>query len=159
MRIQKWTKASNYMGKDMSEYYEGLSRIPRAPNALMDSNFETALELLGGESETVEVHSFGDWLMGSFEQILVHESDVVAVDILEDIAERLVEYPILDDKDHSEREVEATDGLWKSMSMDERIEVLKRHDEFIFAARTDNAYGLYHRAERTYCYIELLANE
>ncbi|KKN28148.1 hypothetical protein LCGC14_0857140 [marine sediment metagenome] len=158
MRIQKWTKASNYMGEDMSEYYKGLARRPRAPNALMDSNFEMALELLGGESETVLVCSFGSWT-GSFEQILVHESDEVAVAALEDVAERLAEYPVLDDEDHSEREDKATDVLWKELGLRERIEYLVKHEESIFAARTDNAYDLYHRAEQTYYYVQMLANE
>lgn len=155
--IQKWTKASNYMGDDMSEYYEGLSRIPRDPNALMDSNFDEALKLLGGESETVQVHSFGDWLVGSFEQILVHESDEKAVAILEDIAEQLAEYPILNEEDHSNRETEATEKLWKELDKRERIEYLVKHDESIFAARAED--DLYERGERTYYYVQMLANE
>lgn len=36
------------------------------------SNFETALRILGGESETCEVHRFGHWGPGWFEIILVH---------------------------------------------------------------------------------------
>ncbi len=158
MIIQKWTKASNYMGEDMSEYYEGPAQFPRSPDALTDSNFYAALEMLGGASDTVIIGSFGSWC-GSFEQILVHESDTVAVAALEGITEQLAEYPILDEEDHSERETEATEALWTSMDMRERIEVLVKHQESVFASRANTSWDLHERAEQTYYEVQVLANE
>jgi hypothetical protein len=68
-----------------------------------ESNFVTALKLLGGASETVEVHRFGHWANGWFEVILV-QPDGAAAAIALDIEERLDNYPILDEDDLSYRE-------------------------------------------------------
>lgn len=78
-----------------------------------ESNFETALEMLGGESEDVEVHRFGHWGPGWFELILVApETD--AAKKAEDIEASLENYPVLDDEDLSEREWDDFVESWNS---------------------------------------------
>ena len=83
----------------------------RDSGPLDESNFHSALEILGGESETVEVHRFGHWGPGWFEIIIVdptpeHEKAV------EEIKSSLENYPILDESDLSERESEAEFEAW-----------------------------------------------
>lgn len=81
----------------------------RDSGPLDDSNFETALEILGGESGTVEVHRFGHWGPGWYEIILVHPSREKEV---EDLESSLESYLVLDDEDLSRREYEAMEEDW-----------------------------------------------
>jgi len=76
-----------------------------------ESNFAAALDMLGGESDTVEVHRFGHWGPGWYEIIIAHPSRVADV---EAIAASLEGYPLLDDDDHSRREWEAQCEDWES---------------------------------------------
>lgn len=75
----------------------------RDSDALSVSNFEACLEMLGGESDQVEVHRFGHWGPGWFEIILAHPSLESKV---AEIQERLEDYPVLDEEDWSNREFE-----------------------------------------------------
>jgi hypothetical protein len=78
----------------------GVSRT-RDSEALEQSNFRVALRILGGESETVEVHRFSHWGPGWFEIILLHPS---REDAGRDIEAALASYPVLDDMDLAELE-------------------------------------------------------
>jgi len=94
------------MGPDLSEWYIGPSQ-GRDSDILTQSNFATSLFMLGGEQDgTVEVHRFGHWACGWFEQILVHESAIDQLKKLDDIAEALTDYPVLDDDDYYQREAD-----------------------------------------------------
>ena len=84
-----------------------------------ESNFETALEMLGGESGIVEVHRFGHWGPGWFEIIIV-KPDSDAANIAEDIETRLEDYPILDEEDCSNREYESAFESWQNFGLIER---------------------------------------
>ena len=75
------------------------------------SNFYTALDMLGGESDTVEVHRFGHWGPGWYEIILVNPDSPHAKTV-EDIASRIEDYPLLDEEDHSRREYEDAIESW-----------------------------------------------
>jgi hypothetical protein len=75
------------------------------------SNFAAALEMLGGESETVEVHRFGHWGPGWFEVIIAHPS---LINKVKEIESALESYPILDEGDFSERENGLQDECWDS---------------------------------------------
>ncbi len=69
-----------------------------------ESNFNAALELLGGESDKVQVHRFGHWACGWYELIIVHPD---LSNELQKIENRLTDYPILNEDDLSNRECEA----------------------------------------------------
>ena len=72
---------------------------------LTKSNFEAALEMLGGEGDDVEVHRFGHWGPGWFEIIIVRPStDALAK--AEEVESSLENYPVLDEEDFSRREYE-----------------------------------------------------
>lgn len=79
------------------------------------SNFETALEMMGGESSTVEVHRFGHWAHGWFEIILV-KPDTREMEIAEEIEAALADYPVLDEEDMSRREYEEYLSSWDSFA-------------------------------------------
>lgn len=94
----------------------------RDSEALEQSNFATCLEILGGESETVEVHRFGHWGHGWFELILVDPS---RRDEVEAIADRLENYPVLDEEDFSRREWEDWQESWDSWARREYLDGVK----------------------------------
>lgn len=95
----------------------------RDSHCLVESNFAVALDRLGGESESVEVHRFGHWACGWFELLLVspdREADARA------IVEQIVEHLILDEGDHSRRELDAAAETWSQcFSVRERIEWMR----------------------------------
>jgi hypothetical protein len=98
------------------------------------SNFDAAVEMLGGESETVEIHRFGHWACGWFEIILV-EPGTESVRIAETIEKRLEDYPILDEDDFSNREYSAAYSYWETCGLKERIRICAKYGASIFAAR------------------------
>lgn len=110
----------------------------RDSGQLEQSNFAVALEMLGGESDTVQVHRFGHWACGWFELLLVDPTDTAHVAIAEDIEASLADYPVLNDEDFSNREYEAAAKYWEQMSVRARVQWLERErDISVFAARRD----------------------
>lgn len=87
------------------------------------SNFESALEMLGGEGVSVEVHRFGHWAHGWFEIILVHPHLAGQV---EEIEATLEYYPVLDDEDYSRREWEEDLDSWDSWGRREVLAALAK---------------------------------
>lgn len=104
----------------------------RDSGILDQSNFKAALDMLGGESDTVEVHRFGHWACGWFEIIIAAPELAGQV---EQIEARLEEYPVLDGDAHSEMETEAILEAWENMGMRERIEFAVENGHPMFAAR------------------------
>lgn len=108
----RWTPDSgldsraNYSGPDLSEWCQGPGRS-RDSEILAESNFETALERLGGEVDgQVEVHRFGHWGCGWFETIMVNPKNLKAISELKSIYEDLESYPVLDEDDYNDRQYE-----------------------------------------------------
>ena len=120
----------------ISEYLVAPVMRTRDSDALEESNFAVALNMLGGESGDVEVHRFGHWGPGWFEIILVRPGTSAAA-IAADIEDRLEDYPVLDETDWSEREYSEACERWDGMSTSERIEYCARAGVSIFAARHD----------------------
>ena len=75
----------------------------RDSEALEESNFESALNQLGGEGNNVEVHRFKHWGFGWYENILVR-GDTPQYEIAEGIESALKGYPVLDEIDYCKRE-------------------------------------------------------
>lgn len=91
------------------------------------SNFDAALERLGGESDTVEVHRFGHWACGWLEIVLV---DPERRDDAQAIQDRLADYPVLDEDALGTLEFNEAADAWDAMRPSDRIEWLRRdrHD-------------------------------
>lgn len=86
----------------------------RDSGPLAESNFASALAMLGGESDNVEVHRFGHWGTGWFEIIIINPNHAPSVKIANEIESSLENYPVLDDEDHSKREHEEYCESWDS---------------------------------------------
>jgi hypothetical protein len=111
--LKKWVYLSSYIGENYSDYYMGCGQS-RDSDALERSNFAAAIEMLGGENETVIVARAGHWACGWVEQILVHESDKKALQILSDIKTKLEDYPVLDDDAFSQLEYDELNESFES---------------------------------------------
>ena len=97
--------------------------ITRDTGAFYQSNFDSCLKILGGESDTVEIHRFGHWGPGWFEVIIVDPSRMAEVQV---IADRLSDYPILDEDHFSQLEYDQQWETWdKCYRSDLVSEVLK----------------------------------
>lgn len=104
----------NYSGDRSIAHWFILLSQNRDSRVLEQSNFASALEELGGESDTVQVHRFGHWGCGWYELILIDPTDVEAVRIGEDIERALEDYPVLDENDFLERELEDELESWQA---------------------------------------------
>lgn len=93
--------------RGISEFLVVPVKQTRDSGPFEQSNFAVALKLLGGESDTVQVHRFRHWGPGWFEIVLVNPTDAKRVKVAEEIEYSLADYPILDEDDLSNREWEA----------------------------------------------------
>jgi len=141
--MEKWSRSENYIGESYNDYYVLLSHH-RDSGLVEESNFQSALKMLNGESDTVKVIRSSHWLCGWIEMILIHESDVKSVDKGNEIEKALDNYPILDDDDFYERESEKRDEYIEEIRKDIANECGDRWD------LTNNATDeeIYDMAER-----------
>lgn len=95
----------------------------RDSGVLDHANFRAALESLGGESDTVEVHRFGHWGPGWFEIILIHPSREAEGEAIEC---SLAYYPILDESLYCEMEYEQELEDWSAYGESDFRRELKR---------------------------------
>ena len=132
-----WTMPDSYFGETWYDYYVGPSRH-RDSDDLTESNFHTALKDLGDdegeETETVFVVREGHFLVGWVEWIAVHKDDEAAVAKLTEIEAALEQYPVLDEEDWSEREMESANEVWSNCyDREERVEYIRKYsDQFDF---------------------------
>ena len=115
--MQKWSRSENYIGETYNDYYVLLSRH-RDSGLVEESNFQSALKMLNGESDTVKVIRFSHWLCGWIEVILIHESDKESIDKGNEIEKALESYPILDEEDFYERESERREEILEEIRKD-----------------------------------------
>ena len=139
LNLKRWTMPDHYFGAQWPEYYRAGIGRHRDSDCLAQSNFKTALQRLGGESETVKVVCENHFAVGWVEWIAIHETDETALAIADDMQAALESYPILDESDFSEREHEEATEIWRDCySVKCRIDYVRRHkDEFEFTDFAD----------------------
>jgi hypothetical protein len=129
---------SNYAGEIPGDEWLCLLTRNRDSDLLTESNFECALNQLGGESNNIEVHRFKHWACGWWEALAVRagtpEAETAAA-----IRESLDDYPVLDDEDHSRRESEEADRIWSyCYRTPERLAYIRHHrEQFDFCSWAD----------------------
>jgi len=121
---------SNYSGTDPDEFSKLLVVLTRNRDSdcLSESNWEVALEQLGGEeNEHVEIHRFGHWACGWWEALVVKEG-TDQHRIAQEINSALSDYPVLNDEHFSLKEMEHADEVWRDCYSDEeRIKHLQEN--------------------------------
>lgn len=125
--LHLWERPSNYAGPDWSDYYVLFvkSRDDESYDILKLSNFDVALERLGGENEENGVLVIRDrhWAVGWIEYILVHK-DSKKVAEAEKIMKDYDAYPVLDESHYSEARQEYLDDTFKIYAEDFTKELL-----------------------------------
>ena len=110
-----WKASDNYMGKDYSEFYVLLSRT-RDSGLLDQSNWDTVLEAIGGESDYVQVVHLGHWACGWVEFIGVHkDTPILVLSQAMAIYSQLQSYPVWDEQDYSNRQWDAAVRYWREL--------------------------------------------
>jgi len=99
----------------------------RDSSILEESNFDTAVSMLGGESDTVCIIQFNHWAVGWIEELMIDPKDANAVRIACDIHENLETYPVLDEDDYSRREFEVAVEAWVSYGASDYRRALLRY--------------------------------
>lgn len=129
---------ANYIGETPSGELLVVLTRNRDSDCLTESNWECALEQLGGESETVEIHRFGHWACGWWEALCV-KAGSEAEKIGAEIESALEAYPVLDDGHFSEKEQDEANEIWQSCyNENERIEYIRENrSQFDFWSFSD----------------------
>ena len=129
---------SNYLGETPSEELLVVLTRNRDSDCLTESNWECALERLGGESETVEIHRFGHWACGWWEALCV-KAGSEAEKIGAEIESSLSDYPVLSDEHYSEKEQDEANEIWQSCyNENERIAYIRENrSQFDFWSFSD----------------------
>lgn len=134
MKMKTWDEA-NKGGIDSYENYIGDTSIKdmmvfigqsRDSDAMERSNFECGLKLLGGESKDVQVHRFGHWGCGWFEQILIQPTATDTIAIAEKTLDELLKYPVIDEEHFCGLEYEEATELWQQLDRSEKVDYCKR---------------------------------
>lgn len=135
--LTRWTMPDNYFGAAWPDYFGSGFGQHRDSDALVRSNFITALKALGGESETVIIVREGHWAVGWVEWIAIHQDNATALEIADGLKERESDYPVLDEQHFSDLEYTEAADYWAGMSVRERASFLihSRCGASLFAAR------------------------
>lgn len=134
--LNRWTFPDCYAGAEWPEYFVFLSQH-RDSDSVTRSNFIRGLELLGGESETVQIVRENHWAVGWIEWIAIHESDASSLTQADELACAIEDYPIIDEDHHSELEWNEAADYWARLRVRDRAEYCERAGLSIFSARRD----------------------
>ena len=127
----------NYMGEIPADDWLCVLTRSRDSDLLTESNFETALEMLGGEGDNVEIHRFGHWACGWWEALAVKDNTPQAK-IAEEIEGNMESYPVLDEEDFSRREDEAAQDIWRDYRVKDRVKYIRENrNQFDFHGFAD----------------------
>jgi len=137
--LKRWTMPDSYFGAEWPNYFGSSVGQTRDSDALARSNFRCMLRALGGESETVLVIRESHWAVGWVEWIAIHESDSKALQTADEIAAALEDYPVVDESDWSDLEMEDADDVWRDCYRpSDRIDYIRRNrDQFEFHSLSD----------------------
>ena len=138
--LERWTIPKSYAGARWDGWYVFLSQN-RESDELTQSNFDTAwarlsklpalavefddgVEGMNGIQKVRENH----WAVGWVEWIAVHESNEAALQMADELAEKIDSYPVLDEQDWGRREEESAQVVWKDCyNTKERLAYIRKH--------------------------------
>jgi len=106
--LSLWTCPRYYSGAMWPDHYAAKVGRHRDSDALEESNWFSQLESVGGETddESVVIVRENHFLVGWVEWLAIHRDNADALRKADEVAERLLSYPVLDEEDWSRREFE-----------------------------------------------------
>jgi len=102
--------------------------LNRDSDQLTQSNWYAqlaAVEEADPSGDDYETHQFNHWGCGWFEVLLVRPGSAAAA-VCEELAERLADYPVLDEEDLSRLESEAYYECWEQFAREDFVTELRR---------------------------------
>lgn len=134
--LKRWVLPRDYAGTHWDGYYVAPCGLSRTSDVFERSNWRSQWELLkahradvseADESSPVEVTE-NHWAVGWVSWVAIHESNESALREADAIAERLENYPILDEDDFSREEDLEAQEIWRNCYRDkERLEYVRKH--------------------------------
>jgi hypothetical protein len=122
-----WDSLDNYAGAIPEPEWLCLLTQSRDSDCLTESNFRSALRELGGESDNVSIDRFGHWACGWWESLSVRAGSPEH-EKAKEIADKLEDYPVVDEDDFSELEDETAQRVWCDCYSDrDRVEYIRDH--------------------------------
>ena len=112
--MKKWTRPECYFGASWPNWYVFMT-TSRDADALTESNYRTALKLLRAvptpagwahDEAPVQTVRENHWLVGWVEWIGIHEDATEAFELALALEIKMDLYPVLDDEDLTECEIE-----------------------------------------------------
>ena len=112
---------------DVAEWCIVLSRT-RDSDELAESNFACAHAAIRAiDADHVDIHRFGHWACGWIEYLCVR-AGTAAYTEGERIAQKLDDYPVLNEDDWSEREQKTADTIWRDCyTWRERVKYIHKY--------------------------------
>lgn len=101
----------------------------RDSDILDESNWQSLLEMLGGESDgLVAVERASHWICGWVEYLCIHPRNRTALRTAILAHSSLSQYPILDEEKHSQLEDESCRQTWeKCFNTQDRVDYFRKH--------------------------------
>lgn len=140
--LKRWALPPSYFGATWKDYYVAASQH-RDSDSITRSNWlvtcaavpETGAYDPDDPTSGVIIVRESHWACGWIEWLAIHETCTAALAIADGFAERLENYPILDESAHSALEWDETAKYWEHASVSERVSWLQRARLSVFAAR------------------------
>jgi len=122
MALERWTRCSNYMGEDFSDYYV-VTGQNRDSSYIQQSNFIAATKRLGGESnlddkQDVIIARSSHWACGWVDFLMVHKDALDKIKIAEEIDEDIENNCILDWDNYDEIRQPEIERLYHEIKAD-----------------------------------------
>lgn len=152
--LNKWQHPSDYGGFSPAGDYM-ICGQSRDSDALERSNYrrifadliekaeslgcqDNGIDGEGNESDMVYDFRAGHWAVGWVEQVLIcSNAPQELIDFAESIQDALSSYPVYDESDFCELEFNEAADYWESLSVADRVEIIRDAGGNIFAARHD----------------------
>lgn len=141
--LKLWKHPANYSGEVWPATYGAGVGQSRDSEVLERANFTAMLTAIGGESDTVTVVHEHHWAVGWVEWIAVHQDDIKALKIADDIIGKLEDYCIIDEDLFSQFEHDECGTVWSNCySPTERAKYLRDHVSQVYPFPGESAYSM-----------------
>lgn len=135
----KWTRPDNYIGCDFTGYLIA-AQVNRDSSLMEQHNFEVMAEQLlqfesGEEEANVFITRQSHFLCGWIDFLMIHEDNIPAIAVAEQLHEQLENYPVLEEDRYCEKEWEEACEYWEGMSLSWRIHYTQKYNLSPFSVR------------------------
>ena len=146
-----WKKPNYYFGFSPEGDYVIYSKSSDS-SIMENSNYELILtDLLAIDKDNTYEFRASHFLCGWVDYVLIKkDSPDKLTEKAIDIVAGLSDYPVYDDSDYYKKQNDAINECWDNLSLSERIELCKKHNISIFAARDNKERSIFNISNDIY---------